>query len=905
MWHRHQTSFGIGMPAAAEGLSAENQNRNRQGASMRKRLSLAITVGLFTASAWLPVSVAAQQLPSPQEFFGFEMGADRKLARWDKLVEYYELLGQSPRMRVVNMGPSTLGNPFLVLYVSSPETIGRLDEYQRLNAILADPRDATEAEIERAISTSKAVLVQSYGLHSTEVAASQTAAEVAYEMVTRTDAEMENILDNTISILIPAFNPDGNVIVTDWYNRWVGTEYEGVSPPELYHHYIGHDNNRDAFMQNTIESYYGAEILFREWVPQAYIDHHQMGPYGARIYVPPYAEPIRPDGDPLVWREMSWYGAHIAYRAEEHGQQGVVNAAIYSGWGHFGFHWITPFHNIAGMLTESASARLATPLYVHPDQLRGSRQLPEYDEQTTFPNPWPGGWWHVRDIVLNQKIATFAALDIAAKNRQMVLRNMYLKATRQTERGQTGGTVAFIVPTSQHDPLTANKLVNKLLGQGIDVQRASQDFTHEGRVYGAGTHVVSMAQPKRGVIRWLLGQTYYPDNTYTRDRDGNPIRPYDMSTDNIAEYMGVRVDPVGVPVTTTLVAVSDTIDPTGQVTRGQFGYVLSGRLNDSFRAVNQLWEANVAVRRVGQGTGSLAAGDFVIGTSASEATLSQIADDTGVDFGPLEMDPTAVSYTLARPRVGMYKRYRGGNMDEGWTRWLLEHFDFRYTSVMDAELTADNLRRNYDVIILPDDNLTNMTGEDPESDSDENEYPAEYRSGFGQAGVDALEVFVQAGGTLVTFAGASDLPIEKFDLPVRNVVADIPSRDFWSPGSTLKINIDTSNPIGLGMPREGLAMFVRGNQVYEVVPSDRNHRIERVVTFVDRDILQSGWLLGEEHIANKAALLTVGHGDGTVVLIGFRTQHRAQTHGTFKFLFNALVRSSAQEGDIATGSGLQ
>ncbi|MCH7684578.1 MAG: peptidase M14 family protein, partial [Gemmatimonadetes bacterium] len=324
---------------------------------------VALTIGL--PSLGLRSGLAhGQQIPSPEEFFGFQMGADRKLARWDKLVEYYNLLGeQSPKLQVVNMGPTTWGNPFLVLFISSPANLARLEELRQINATLSDPRGVSEAEIERAIAQGKAVVVQSMGLHSTEVGASQMAAELIYDLVTRTDEEITRILDNTIAIMIPCFNPDGEIMVTDWYNRWVGTEYEASGMPWLYHPYIGHDNNRDAFMTNTVESQYGAKILFRDWIPQAYIDHHQMGAYGARIYVPPYAEPIRPEADPLVWREMSWYGAHIAYKEEEAGKSGVVNAAIYSGWGHFGFHWITPFHNIAGMLTESASARLATPLF--------------------------------------------------------------------------------------------------------------------------------------------------------------------------------------------------------------------------------------------------------------------------------------------------------------------------------------------------------------------------------------------------------------------------------------------------------------------------------------------------------------------------------------------------------------
>jgi hypothetical protein len=878
--------------------------------SFRYVTRLAQLVAVFCIA--IPAIALGQEIPSPEAYFGFQMGADRKLARWDKLVDYYNLLGeQSPRLDVVQMGFSTLGNPFLVLFISAPENLEKLGQLQQLNAVLADPRGASEAEIERAIAEGMAVVVQSMGLHSSEVGASQMAAELTYDMVTRDDAEMMRILENTVAIMIPCFNPDGEIMITDWYDDWIGTEYEGVSMPWLYHHYIGHDNNRDAFMQNTVESFYGAEILFRQWVPQAYIDHHQMGAYGARLYVPPYADPIRPDGDPLVWREMSWYGAHIAYKEEEAAKSGIVNAAIYSGWGHFGFHWITPFHNIAGMLTESASARLATPLFLHPDQLQGSRRgMPEYEAQTTFPHPWPGGWWRLRDIVEQQKIAALAVLDIAARNRETVLRNAYLKAMRQTQRGAEGTPAAFVIPAEQHDPLTMQKMVNKLLGQGIEVRQSADEFTHEGRVYGGGSYVVSMAQPKRGVIRWLLGRTFYPDNQFTRDRDGNPIRPYDMSTDNIAEYMGVRVDPIDRPVDVNLAIVADTIDPTGRVSKGAFGYALDGRLNDSFKAVNALWDENVSVRRIDRSIAGLHPGDFIVPASTPDALVAAIAERTGVDFNPVETDVSADTPVLERPQVGMYQRYLGGNIDEGWTRLLLERFGFPYASILDDELRDNDLLRHYDVIILPDDAVETMTGEsggEQAADSyyvtGRDAYPPQFRSGFGQQGVDALKAFVERGGTLLTFGRASNLPIERFGLPIRNVVEDVPTREFWSPGSTLRMNVDNTNPLAYGMPDQALGLFLQGNHAYQVLPSARNDEIERIATFADRDIMQSGWLIGEDHITDKASVVSVGYGDGKVVLIGFRAQHRLQTHGTFKFVFNALVSKATPAGSAATGEG--
>ena len=228
-------------------------------------------------------------------------------------------------------------------------------------------------------------------MHSTEIGGSQMAVELVYDLLTRNDDEAKRILDNVIAIMIPSFNPDGEVMVTEWYRKTVGTDAEGTSPPWLYQKYAGHDNNRDAFQQNLPDSKYISKLLFREWIPQAYVDHHHMGSNGARIYLPPYAEPVRPSADPIVWRELAWYGAHMATKEEEYSMSGVINDAVYSGWGHMGFHWITPFHNIAGMLTESASARLASPLTLTKEQLTGNtRNLHDVQGADQLPEPVAG-----------------------------------------------------------------------------------------------------------------------------------------------------------------------------------------------------------------------------------------------------------------------------------------------------------------------------------------------------------------------------------------------------------------------------------------------------------------------------------------------------------------------------------
>jgi hypothetical protein len=878
---------------------------------------------ILTTLLILPLA-PAQDITTPEKFFGFQLGADKKMARWDKIVEYYAVLEKQSagRMKVVNMGPTSEGNPFLMVIITAPANFAKLDRLREVNLRLSDPRGLTDAQAHALVDEGKAVIVQSMSMHATEIGGTQMAPELAYDLLARKDDEARRILDNVIFIEVPCFNPDGEIMVTDWYNKQLGTPYEGTNPPWLYQKYAGHDNNRDAFQTNIPDSQYMAKILFTDWRPEAYVDHHGMGPNGARIFLPPYAEPVRPFADPILWRELAWYGAHMAYKEEEANLSGAINDAIYSGWGHFGFHWITPFHNIAGMLTESAAARLATPQFLHPDELRGNtRNLPTYQAETIFPNPWPGGWWHLRDIVDRQKVSAWATLDLAARNRETVLWNAYLKGKRQTERGAAGKPSAYVISTLQHDPLTSIKMIDKLLAQGIEIQRASKSFSiASGMTYPAGSFVIPMAQPKMGLIRYLLGRTFYPDNEWTRNRDGTPMRPYDMATDTMFEYMGVRVDPVDELGEVALSKVTAPVEPNDKFahtsvidiqanTIASFGYSMDGRLNDSFRAMNLLFDKGVAIRRADKAERGLRPGDFLV-SPGQQAVFDTITKQTGVDFKPLPAAISTGAHEIKRQRVAMYQRYGGGNIDEGWTRLVLEQFNFPYKSIFDPEIKSGNLIDKYDVLIIPSDSTQTITGEAPTSAAPGRggrgggeaapaeggrggggrggNTPPEYRTGLGAEGVTAIRDFVQKGGTLVTLNGATAFPIDRLGIGVRNVLTGKTTKEFWCPGSTLKVTFDNTNPLAYGMPSHGLALYLDSPAFEITAPSAENY--ETIVRYEDRDLLESGWLVGEENLAHRAAVVSAKLGQGKVVLIGFPAQHRAQTHGTYKILFNALVR---------------
>ncbi len=842
-----------------------------------------------------------QQVTSPQTFFGFQLGSDRKMARWDKIVEYLRLLEkESDRLRVVEMGPSTEGNPFLLVFISSPQHLANMAHLREVNARISDPRGLSEESAKGLASEGVAVICQSMGLHASEIGSTQMAPELAYDLITRTDEETQRILDNVMFLMFPCLNPDGQVMVNDWYDKYLNTEYEGCGLPWLYHKYAGHDNNRDAFMTNLVESQYVARILFQEWRPHVFQDHHEMGSYGARLYVAPYCEPIHPHADPLVWREINWYGAHMAYKLEEADKSGVINAALFPAWSHLGFHWLGNYHNIASLLTESAHAKLATPLYLHNSQLQGQggtlKAFPHYKPQTNFPHPWSGGWWRLRDIVEQQKIAAWGLLDLAARHKETVLWNVYLKGKRQTERGASGQPFAYLIRPFQHDSLTVAKLIQKLLGQGIDIQKARQDFTVNDLIYPAGTYAISLNQPKMGVIKTLLGRTLFPDDAWTRTSDGTPERPYDTATDTIAEFMGVQVESVNERFTGDFEAVRAPEKLAGQVTgESRGGYLFDGRLNDSFKVVNQLFDQGIRVMRVDQaitvGDRHFPPGAFWV-SADSKGALEGFAQDSGVTFYATEQELEAETHETKRLRVGMYQRYRGGNMDEGWTRLVLEQFGFPYQTVKDDAINAGNLNQSLDVMILPSDSTATIVGDEKEEEekeeSKEFDVPLEYRSGIGKAGVKGFKQFVENGGTLVALNHACEFAIEKLDLRVKNVLKGKSSKEFFCPGSTLKAHIDTNHPLAYGMPEQALVLFW-DSPTFEVLPSRFNERYEMIIQYPERDLLQSGWLVGEAQIALKSAMVLAQYGAGRVILFGCRPQHRAQTHGTFKLLFNALI----------------
>ena len=842
----------------------------------------------------------SSKIPSPEEFFGHVMGEDRKLARWDRVFDYFNALSKSPCVRVTELGKSTQGNPFILAVITSPENLKRLDKIREASWRVAHPQGVPAKEIDEIIADGKAVVAMTMSIHATEIGGTQMAPELAYEVAT--SPEFEEVRRNVVLLLFPCFNPDGQIMVTDWYNKYLGTEYEGTSPPWLYHKYTGHDNNRDAINLSMVESQMVAGVMYREWFPQAYIDYHHMGSYGARFYVPPFSNPVDDQVDPLIWTEQELYGGLMHVMLEAEGKTGVESAATYPGEFMPTFNYVPCWHNICGMLTESASAGLATPIWVHYHQLKpSSRGRPEYRTQMGFPHPWPGGWWRLRDVVEQQKISAVATLTAASRFRETLLRNMYLKATRSLEKGVKEAPYAFVVKPEQHDELTAYKLLKTLMDMGVEVRRSMRKFTADGVNYPRGTHVVFASQPCRPYIVSLLRRTFYHVGPWSKKPDGTPLTPYDLATYTIPEFMGVRLQEVEKPFDGPFEPVSSLRFPRGDVADpAPNGWLLDVRHNDGYAAVNRLLRRGVEVHRleapVEVGGKTYEPGTWhIVGDEAAKGELEKLARRYHLVF-----DAAPKGEMRERPakplRIGIYQRYYGGNADEGWTRWLLEQYRFPYRTILDKDIKRGKLADKLDVIILPADHKSMITGEGMEEYYEKRwqgamtlpKYPPEYRSGIGKEGVEKLKEFAEAGGTILCLGESSDFAIDELKVPVKNVLADVKPQDFVCPGSTLHVDVNRGEPLSWGVQGDLLVIF-RSHGAFEVKPSGHNDDCRVILTYPEDHIMESGWLQGEERLARRAAMVEARTGKGRVILYGFAPQYRAQSDAAFKLFFNPLV----------------
>jgi hypothetical protein len=858
-----------------------------------RRLVLPFIISALTLTAGrLPGQVAGPPpspggeavVVAPGDFVGFPIGADFKLVGWDSIGSYLsQLAATSPAARIDTLGRTTQGRPFLAFTVSTPENIARLGTIRANQAKLADPRGLSDDELESLLESQPAVVVITHNIHSTEIASSQGVMELAYSLATERD--MQTALQNVVAILLPSVNPDGQQMVTEWYARTLGTPYEGTGMPWLYHPYVGHDNNRDFFMLTQVESRMVNDLLYQEWFPEIVYDIHQMGNRGARLFIPPFDDPVNPNLDPLIVRMISLAGLQMSTDLEAAGKSGVVNSQRFDLWWHGGLRTVPARHNMIGILSESASARLASPIFQEPEEFEN-----ETRPTIAYPDPWSGGWWRIRDIIDYQQIACRSLIAHAARQRRQLIHNYVEVGRRAIEAGRSEPPFAYIVPRQQRDVGAAVAMLRLLQRGGVEVHRAQGPFAAAGVDYQAGDWVVLMAQPYRAHAKDLLERQKYPDlRVYP---GGPPDAPYDVAGWTLPLQMGVEAVEVASPFEAELELETAAVHPpSGSVTGTGSAYIVANATNAANLAIHRTLAAGGAVTLL---TEALAAGDrtwpagsAVLSGPEVRDLLSELADSQGLSASALSGRVTGTH--LGDLRVGLYQPWTA-SMDEGWARWVFDSWELPYETLHDAEIRAGALRQRYSAIILPDLSPRSIVeGRQPGS------VPPEYAGGLGDTGVQALREFVRSGGTLICLDASTDFAIEQFGLAVEDILP--PSgeqrsgRAFYAPGSIMSVSIDPSHPLGYGMP-ERTAIYYSNSPLFSV--ADDADGVTVVATYPDEGQLLSGYAINPDFLAGKAALVESSYGDGNVILFGFRPHYRGQSHETFKVLFNAVYSSAAE-----------
>jgi hypothetical protein len=858
---------------------------------------------IFVLAVLLGVQIVQAQT-SPEQFLGFKVGEDRKLADYSQITAYFQKLAQeTPKMKLFTIGETTLKKPMIMAAISTPENLAKLDRYKEITHKLRDPRITSADEAKKLVKEGKAIVSITCSIHATEIAASQMSMELAYDLVTgKTPYETDTVFNNVILLLVPTINPDGNQMVVDWYKKYVGTKFEGGPMPWLYHHYAGHDNNRDLYMNNLSESKAVSTFLYHDYLPQIEIDEHQMGSTGARLFVPPYMDPPLPWIQPLVWRGVNLIGAEMAFDLQRDGHTGVVNGRSYTAWPIGGGDDTPWMHNVIGLLSEGASVRVASPIYIEPSELATSF----YERRMDFLDPWPGGWWRLRDLVDYELALSKSALRTAALHKEEFLSNFYTMYKNSIENVDKGQPYAFVIPARQPDYPTMLKMLDALMIGGVEIHQAQADFVAGGKLYPAGSFVIKIAQPYKTYAWAMLDRQKYPD--MRQFPGGPPVPPYDNAGWTLPLQMGVTCERVDEPFEAKLAQVAAVPYPKPPAGQGKAAFfALNSQVNLSYAVAFALLKDNAEVWRTKvkaakKGT-ELPAGSFLVKNSpdvmkALPALLEKY------HLAVLDVDDVSdvAKAQVKFHRVGLYQSWRA-NMDEGWTRYVFDDLSIPYKTlhIDDIKGTKEkkaDLRADYDVIVFADESANTIKGTPPGSARDgaeaaaarrpESNLPPEYDGGIGPEGVTNLKTFVEKGGILVTLNNASELAMNDLEAPARNVLQGVDRTRFFCPTSILKILVDNETPIGYGMPKEAAAMFVNCPAFDTLMPPYEWDR-KVVATYPEDSILMSGWLIGENMIARKAAVVDTKYKDGRIILIGIRCQNRAQTHGTYKFLLNALL----------------
>jgi hypothetical protein len=876
--------------------------------SLVKRISVLISVAYMLTFFNFHLS-AQSNAPDPESFFGFKPGSDRMIFDYEKLISYFQKLDEaSPRVKMIEIGTSPMGKKMYLIFISTKENINKLDDLRKINEKLAMNPGLSSAERESAISNGKVFLIATLSMHSNEVGPSQASPLIAYDLATTQDKEKLEWLSNVVFMIVPNHNPDGMDMVVDNYLKYKGTKYEGGSLPSVYHKYVGHDNNRD-FISLTQQDTKAINAIFcKTWFPQVMVEKHQMGQNGPRYYVPPSHDPIAENIDAEMWNWTWIFGSGMAKDMINAGLKGVTQEYMFDNYWP-GSTETCIWKNVVALLTECASADVATPVYTEFNELYvGGKGIGDYKKSINMTEPWPGGWWKLSDIVNYEITSTLSLIKTSSLHKKELLTFRNDLCKREVALGNDKPPYFYILPAVQHDQSELVSFANLMNEHGIKVYRLSKDVILDNQVFKKGDIVIPLAQPFRGFIKELMEKQTYPARHYVPN--GEVIKPYDLTSWSLPLQRGLtsyEIDKPGLELNASCEAISFPFRMAGKKDPGGSQIFFTANNNESYKVAFKALSFGLKVSRTQEpvtiGGTILPTGSFAI---TPESKRDELLEGINVDPTYSSSDVKVNLKPLKIPRIGLVETNMH-DMDAGWTRFVLDSYSIPFTVVHPGEFEKLKPAEKFDLLIFPDNPKSILMEGKYKAGADYYplDFPPEYTKGIGKDGFEGIIKFLSSGGKIISwgesvdlFAGPisvklSDTEQDDFQLPFSNIAESLSKSGLECPGSVLEIDLNPDNPITLGMESKSAGYFL-GNAVLATSQPifDTDRRV--VAHFPDSHILLSGYIEKEEKLANKPAVVWVRKGKGQMVLFAIDPILRSSIPVTYKLLFNAILMEDTQ-----------
>jgi len=873
-----------------------------------KTRTLSYNLTLFVFICFMITGLSAQtgnELITPESNFGFKPGSDGMLFTYEELIAYLQKVdANSPRVKLVEIGKSPQGRTMFIAFISSAKNIKNLDRLQEINKSLA--LDPTLSEQQRSVLTDegRVFVLATLSMHSNEVAPSQSAPLIAYDLATTDDPEKLRWMEDVVYMMVPCHNPDGMDMVVNNFKKYKGTKYEGSSLPGVYHKYVGHDNNRDFVILSQEDTKAIAAIYNKTWYPQVMVEKHQMGSTGPRYFVPPMHDPIAENVDAGIWTWTTLFGSNLIKHMTAQGLSGVSQHYLFDDYWP-GSTETCLWKNVIGMLTEAASVHYAKPIYIEPNELRvAGKGLSEYKKSINMPDPWPGGWWRLGDIVSYEIASTYSLIETSSLYREKILKFRNDLCKKEVNKGKTEAPYYYIFPSDQHDPSELVNLINLLDEHGIEVYQLSTAVNIDGFEYKKDDIVVPLAQPFRPFIKEVLEAQTYPERHYTPG--GKMIKPYDITSWSLPLHRGIHSIEIN--------ARSNKIENNIQKIEPSFQFkvkapdnyraaLFSVNNNESFKAIFLANQGGLEVLRLTESQEinqrMIPAGSFLVKNTSAE--LNKLIEKLSVSPVYLTEETSIETAPVKFPRIALVETFFH-DMDAGWTRYIFDTYHIPYEVIHPGDFKDINFTKKFDLVVFPDSPKSILMEGKWKSKNEYfiSSYPPEFTKGIGKDGMKNLMTFLGQGGLIVSwgrstrlFKGTLEIPLggdesEQFQLPFNDVSEQLQKNGLYFPGSLVKINIFPDHPLTLGLPSE-IGVFYRGRPAFTTsIPRfDMDRRV--IASFPEKNILLSGYSEKEKKVGNKAAMVWLKKGKGQLVLFAFGPQFRASTQASYKLLFNALL----------------